>query len=217
MYNLNTLERNVLITPAEVLFHAPTAHNLDIRIVEQSIIVAEERFIRIELGYNLYNDMVNLKNTIVTSANKSSLQTLIGPTPVLENDNVVNAFEFLTADYKLLWKLHLWKLIAECVAAVSLPEAFVQLTSEGAVHKSPPAGLMITSGTVTPLKSSMQWVMDKKMQDRIDPLVYSMHLYLCKNKSLFPFYTKECLGGCEESNLVNRNGGLALNLYADDF
>lgn len=219
MYSLNKLERNVLITVDEVLFHAPTSHQLDPRMIEQSIIVAEERFIRPEIGYSMYESLIGAKNVVVTSGNIVSLQALMGAEPVLVEGNIVNAYELLSTDNKSLWKNHLWKLTSECVIASAFPEAFVQFTSEGAIHKSPPAGLMVTSGSVTPLSSSMKWTLDKKIQDRLAPLIQAMHNYLCRNKSLFAYYnSKDCLEGCDDSD-TDRNdkwAGIALDLYTDD-
>lgn len=46
MYSINRLNRPVLITPDEVLFHAATDHSVDARQILQNIIIAEERIIR---------------------------------------------------------------------------------------------------------------------------------------------------------------------------
>src|SRR5947207_928971 len=100
MYRLNPLKRNVLITTDEVIFHAPTKQTLDPRTIEQHIIVAEERFIRPALGYDFYQALVVAKNTLVTSSNKSTLETTIndsleeGQKQVeLTEGQVVNAYE----------------------------------------------------------------------------------------------------------------------------
>lgn len=213
MYNKNNLMRNVLITANEVIFHATTKHELDPRMVEQSIIVAEERFIVPALGYEMYNEIAIAKNTVVTDSNKTALNTLTGTT--LNNGEVVNAFELLSSSYMELWKQYLWKLTAECVMACAYPEGFVQFGTAGTIHNNPPAGLMATSGFVTPLLSSLKWTMDRKLQDRIAPMANSMHLYLCRNIVNFPKYDKTLCPDCEKST-IGKSGGIALNLYDDE-
>ncbi len=203
MYRLNPLYRNVLIMTDEVIFHAPTKQALDPRMIQQSIIIAEERFIRDALTYDLYQELLDAKNTLVTSSNKVTLAAQINAslptgsaTVTLAEGDIVNAMEFLSPDQMALWKQHLWKLTAECVMLLATPEAFVQFGSAGVVHASPPAGAMVTSGEVTPDLKSVRWFMDKKLMDRIDPLIESMHLWLCKQKagdpSKYGSYTKHC-------------------------
>lgn len=216
MYNLNPLMRNVLITQQEVIFHAPTKQTLDSRMIEQSIIVAEERWIREELGSEFYEDLISKKNLIITSGNLAAQQVLVGPKPTLKAGDIVNAFEYLNTDYQNLWKMYLWKIVAECVLVSAFPEGYVQMGSQGVFHTVPPAGLQVTSGEVTPLLSSVKWMMDKKIQDRVSPLLNSMHIYLCKNKTTFTLYKKDC-ADCikDEENVKVKNAGLALGIYDD--
>lgn len=218
MYKLNKLERGVLITVDEVLFHAPTKHQLDARMIESSIIVAEERFIRVELGSAMYDYIVDHKNVTVTAGNIAALETASGLD--LNEGDVLNAVEQLNPSYQALWKNHLWKIVAECVIISAYPEGFVQLGSEGTVHNSPPAGLMVTSGQVVPLLSSMKWVIDKKIQDRVSPLFNSMHDYICKNKSAngYDLYQKTCPEIDCKGNSTERPKftGIVTGLYDDD-
>ncbi len=223
MYTINPLMRPVLITTEEVLFHAPTKHTIDPRQIEQSIIIAEERFIRPELGFALYDTMALSKNVVVTGANIATLQAAVDATPrtdgvtppILVEGMIVNALEQLSPTNQGLWKQYLWKLTAECVLTVALPEGFVQFSSEGAFHSVPPAGLMVTSGLVTPLLQSMKWSLDKKIQDRIAPLIQAMHNYLCKYKTDFPLYNSKGCPDCENTaeNSQRKWAGLALGLY----
>lgn len=219
MYTVNRLMRNTLTTPIEALFHAPTKQNVDVRPIESSIIVAEERFIRTELGYDFYEYMVNTKNkTLANSGEVTIAQPLVGATdPVLTVGDIVNAFEYLPQAYQTLWKQHLWKLVSECVIASAFPEAFIQFGAEGAFHTVPPAGLMVTSGLVTPLTSSMKWALDKKILNRISPLLESMHTFICKNKADYPYYKRECPGGCngDDENVKSKWSGFCLDIYRD--
>jgi hypothetical protein len=215
MYKVNPLMRNVLITVDEVLFHAPTKQTVDVRMINSSIIIAEERFIVPELGRDLYYDIINAKNVVATTGNLSALQTLVGAEPVLVEGDIVNALEQMSTEYQALWKQHLWKLTAECVLVAAAIEGFVQFGSEGSFHNSPPAGLMVSSGQVTPLLSSMKWTVDKKVKDRIAPLINAMHYWLCKNKADYTYYKKEC-PDCPDETKETKWSGIALGLYDDD-
>lgn len=221
MYRINPLMRNVLITADEVIFHAPTKHTLDVRTVTQSIIIAEERIIRPALTDDLYYALIEQKNLTVTSANRPALELQINDSlpvgsesVVLEEGDIVNALEFLSADNLSLWKQHLWKLTAECVMLSASPEAYLQFASEGIVHSAPPAGPMNTAAVVSPELRSIKWLMDKKMMDRIDPLTESMHAWLCRNKKQYPLYQKEC--ECDSKGVAyKRKSDIVLGLYAD--
>lgn len=207
--------RNVLITVDEVLFHAPTQHTMDPRMIEPHIITAEERFIRTELGFKLYDELITAKNVEVTELNKDQLTT---DTKIndLEVGDIVNGFGFLSANQIKLWKQQLWKLTAEAVMTSAFPEGFVQQGTQGAFHNNPPAGLMVTSGFVTPLVSSMKWQLDKKIFDRISPLIDALHNYLCNNKTLFALYDDKRCPDCEGDEAKAKHSGIALNLYDDE-
>lgn len=204
MYKLNELRRPVLITPDEVIFHAPTKHTLDRRLISQSIIIAEERFIRPALCSTFYDALLAEKNTTITSGNLAAQQALVDayylnakdkPRELVEGD-IVNASEYLAEENLELWMTFLWKLVAECVTMISIPEAFVQLTSEGAVHTQPTAGPLVGSGTVTPDLRAIKWTIDKKMMDRVDPLIEAMHRWLCAaqkaDSDSYGLYDKRC-------------------------
>ncbi len=221
MYRINRLMRNVLITTDEVIYHAPTKHSLDPRAVEQSIIIAEERLIRTALTDDLYYAIADEKNREVTSSNKAATEQLInsslpeGSEPITLNEGeIVNAMEFLSPNNLKLWKQHLWKLTAECVMLGSTPEAYVQFGAEGVIHTVPAAGPMNTTGLVSPELRSVKWLMDKKMMDRIDPLTEAMHAWICRNKSSYPLYARDC--GCDSKGVAyKRKSDIVLGLYDD--
>jgi hypothetical protein len=220
MYRINPLMRNVLITVDEVIFHAPSKHTMDRRMIEQSIIIAEERIVRPALSDDLYYALCDEKNRIVTIDNKDPLEALIndstqdaGPV-ILEIGDIVNAMEFLSANNLSLWKQHLWKLTAETCMLSASPDAFVQFSSEGLVHGAPPAGPMTTATVVSPELRSVKWLMDKKMMDRIDPLTESLHAWVCRNKVKYPLYKKTC--DCDSKGTAyKRKSDIVLGLYDD--
>lgn len=218
MYRLNPLMRNVLITTDEVIFHAPTKQTLDPRTIQQSIIIAEERFIIPAIEYPMYYGLVNAKNVIVTDVNKATLQTKFSSNTILKNGDVVNAFELLSLNDQTLWLQQLWKLVAECVLIISMPDAFVQFGSEGVMHSMPTSSALHTQGMVTPDLKSVKWVMDKKLMDRIDPLLNSLTRFICYYQALtpgiYPLYTKEC--PCDkDTTKISRATDFVLGLYDD--
>jgi len=215
MYNINNLMRPVLITAPEVCFHASTKHDFDIRSIEQSIIVAEERFVAQALGYEFYESLLEQKNVDVTEANIEQIQEAAGNSPVFQVGDIANTMTGLSAANLLLWKMHLWKLTAECVMLLAMPEGFVQFGAEGVVHTSPTAGVMTSSNVVTPELKAVRWAMDKKMQDRIDPLIEAMHRWICMRKADYPLYDKEC--DCDSKGVAyKRKTDFVLGIYDDD-
>lgn len=216
MYRLNPLMRNVLITTDEVIFHAPTKHTLDPRTIQNAIIIAEERFIRPALGDAMYDELRNIKNLKVTAGNLAATQIVYNTTATtahtLKAGEIVNAAEYLTGFNSTLWYELLWKLTAECVMLSAFPEAYVQFGSEGVIHTVAPASPMGSGGTVAPDLRTVKWTMDKKVMDRIDPLVEALHSFICTNKTEFPKYTKVC--PCDtEVNSKSRKTDFILGLY----
>lgn len=226
MYRLNPFKRNVLIMADEVIFHAPTKQTIDSRTIEQSIIVAEERFLRNDLGHTYYEALLAEKNTLITPANKVATQALVDASlPVghqavtLVDGDIVNASESLSADNKALWNQLLWKYTAECVVLLATSEAFIQFGSEGIIHSSPPAGPFNNTGVATPELRSVKWFMDKKMMDRIDPLHQALHSWLCNQKkadsSKYPLYDKYC--DCDINGIpYKRKSDIILDIYGDE-
>lgn len=217
MYQLNPLMRNVLITTNEVIFHAPTKHTMDPRIIQQAIIIAEERFIVPALGFTFYTALVNEKNVeIIDDTVKDAMQLLmpVPANPVLQLGDVVNAMEFMTTDNRALWKQVLWKLCAECVMLIAYPEAYIQFGAEGLHHSVAPASPMGGGQIVGPDLRSVKWMMDKKHTDRIDPLLESLQSYICFYKSKYPSYT-DCPCENSDSEFQGKKTNIILGLYDD--
>lgn len=229
MYRQNPLLKKVLITADEVVFHAPVKNEVHRREIEQSIIIAEERFIRPQLGFDLYMELIGQKNTVVTAANKDALETQInqsmpsGSTAVtLKEGDIVNALELMsTASYKELWTEHLWKLTAEAVMLITLPEGYIRFGSEGTHMSQPPAGPMSSSNIVAPELKALQYAIDKKLRDRIDPLTEAMHLWICykrsQDKTLFTKYAQKCpCDDLPDGLSYKRKTQFLTDLYDDD-
>lgn len=229
MYRQNPLLKKVLITADEVVFHAPVKHEVDRREIEQSIIIAEERFIRPQLGFDLYMELLDQKNIVVTAGNKATLENQVNqslPTDstavTLKEGDIVNALELMsTASYKELWTEHLWKLTAEAVMLITLPEGYIRFGSEGTHMSQPPAGPMSSSNIVAPELKALQYAIDKKLRDRIDPLTEAMHLWICykrsQDKTLFTKYAQKCpCDDLPDGLSYKRKTQFLTDLYDDD-
>lgn len=238
MYRINRLHRNVLITPDEVIFHAPTDQQIDERQVLQNIIVAEERFIANCLGDGFYEDFINKKNTKVTGQNKSDLLTKINQSlamsnlPVITESDlkygmIINAIELVDDEWYIkLWERFLWKLTAECVDMMTIVPSWLRHTSTGQQMNNPNVIGGNGSGSASGNQKDVQFKITTSLQDRIDPLIERMRLWLCQNKAHFPLYTKDCGGGCGcDENNGNAPDGVShirktnfiTNLYEENY
>lgn len=226
MYRINNTGRNTLITPDEVKFHSPTDGSEGERMILQNIIVAEERWIKSELGYELYEDFIDKKNIEVTSQNKAELLQKIKadyaqdntefPELLLKEGKIVNAIEFVTDDwYKKLWKQYLWKITAECVEAMTIVPSWLETTESGQQLKNPNT-IGSTASTASGSAKDVKFKMDNAVLERINPLLISMHEWLCRHKSHFPLYKRDCFEcGNTEIKTSTVNVGWGLNVYDD--
>ncbi len=207
MYNINKLERPVLIMPDEVLFHAATDHKVDERQILQNIIIAEERFIAPAMCDDFYFNFIEAKNRTVDASNQSSILTDINAyrtardkEPITVTDipigTYINSPLFLNADMKLLWNMYLWKLTAEAVDQVCTVPSWLRHNSKGQ-QKNNPEGLMSNGGeSASGDLKDISYKSKKQIQDRIDPLIERMRLWICKNKEKYQDYCKTCC--CED-------------------
>lgn len=201
MHNLNPLNRNVLISMEEVIFHGPTSQTVDGHQITQAIIIAEERFIKKAICKGLYEELRNLKNKVLTVAEHN-----------FQIGDRVNAIEYVEATpiigpwYVTLWNEYLWKICAECVIYTATPTNFSTYTSQGEMVNNP-KGPFDSQGAVSVSHKELTWKMDKLLMDRIDPLIAAMHEWLCDNKENFPLYDcKAC--ACDEKGVsLNRKSG----------
>jgi len=222
MYRVNLLPRKVLITSDEVIQLGPVEGTVDPRNLILAIQIAEERFIKKAICKAMYYEFRDQKNVEVTAINKAYLEGLInignsGEPVVLSEGQLVNAIEFVTDDwYKQLWYEHLWKLVAECVVYVATPTNYLRYSSAGEMQNNPKTITNEGQGSVSAESKDVKWKMDKLLMDRIDPLIESMHEWICDNKEHFPLYDcKEC--GCGDKNGVSYKRKTAwVNLYADE-
>lgn len=206
MYSLNPLNRFVLVTADEVLFHGATSHTTDTRQIEQAIIIAEERFVKKAICKELYEDFRSKKNVVVTSGNIATLSAATGLTLVA--GDIVNAIELVASSwYKTLWSEYLWKICAECVIYTATPTNFSEYTSQGEMINNPRTVLTDGQGASSATAKEVAWKMDKMLMDRIDPLLASMHEWLCDNKANFPLYTCKSCACTEDGISTSRKSG----------
>lgn len=222
MYRINRTLRNVLITPDEVIFHSPSTGEEGERQILNNIIPAEERWITDALGFGLYDYICNQKNVEVTTANKEQLLTKIKadyakdkkqfPDELLQEGMIVNAIEFITDEWvKKLWYRYLWKITAECVELMNIVPSWLQTSKSGQQLQNP--NNISASGSVSGELKDVKFKMDNSMLDRIQPMLDSMHRWICQNKAHFPRYTKSCDDCGEENKNLTSNVGFAFGHY----
>lgn len=207
MYRINKLKRDLLITHDEVLFHAPTDQKIDARTINQNIIIAEERWIANTLGDKFYDDFITKKNVKVTAENKTELLQKInesfeldGIEPTDESSlkigMIINAIELVDNEwYQKLWNRFLWKLTAECVDAMLIIPSWLRTTDAGQQLNNPAVIGGNNGASASGSGKDVQMKLNSAIQDRIDPLIERMRLWICQNKQHFPLYCKDC-GGC---------------------
>lgn len=225
MYRLNRTSRFVLITVDEIIAKAAIDQDVDIRIIENSIEVAEERFIAPILGDVFYEDFLNKKNILVTNANKAALLAKVndslqyeGKKPIadLKVGSIVNAIEEVQdANLRNLWNRFLWRLTVEAVDMMSTVPSWLRHTKQGQQQNNPNAiggnGQESASGG----RKDIEFKIDRAMMDRINPIRERMHMYICNNKDAYPLYGGEC--ECEEDGVnANLKGGWLLGVYEDE-
>lgn len=204
MYRINRLNRPVLITPDEVLFHMASDDGIDERQILNNIIVAEERFIANAMCDKFYEDFVEKKNKTITAENQSATLVLLNAQnksqnlDVLTKDDVpigtiINAIEFVEdADYVKLWNWHLWKLVAECVDYTATIPSWLRHTNTGQQQNNPKVIGGNGSGSASGDGKDIKIKMESALSDRIDPLIERMRLWICARKSKYPLYCKDC-------------------------
>lgn len=230
MYRLNKTNRNVLITPDEVIFHAPTTGEEGERQILNNIIVAEERWISEALGFDFYEHLINSKNRRVNAENKSELLEKIKVSyaemgiefsdEILKNGMIVNSIDFITDEWvKKLWNQYLWKITAECVDLMAIIPSWLKTSASGQQMQNPKTIGSMDQKSASGERADVKMKMDNALLERIEPMLKRMHEWLCKHKAHFPLYTKSC-DDCEccrdeKSNNVTPNAGFAFGHYDD--
>lgn len=219
MIGVNPLRTEVLLTSDEVIFHAPTDHQADPRVLLQNIIIAERRFVKPVIGESLYQTLIEKKNVLVTVGNKSSLQIDVNvgrgsdrePITLNEGD-FVNSDTYFDANQLALWKKHLHKIAAECVWLVALPVNRAHFVAGGVV-KNYPDSISENRTSVTIDLPDLKHLRDIGLNERVTVLIQDMHDYLCKNG--FTGYERDC--GCDiKGEPTRKSSGVIFGLYDDD-
>jgi hypothetical protein len=218
MYRLNPLNRNVLITIDEVVAKAAIDPTADIRILQNSIEIAEERFIAPALGSLLYEDMLTQKNVLVTSGNQSTLLAQINAslpsgathwtTDSLPIGALLNAIELVTnTAYTALWNRYLWRLTAEAVDMTATVPSWLRHTAQGQQMNNPNIIGGNGTGSASGAAKDIGYKMDRLLQDRINPLQDRMRAWLCQTRPNVPLYdfTNNC-PTCSSSSSTTTDG-----------
>lgn len=227
MYRFNQTKRFVLISTDEVIAKAAIDQSTDVRLIENCIEVAEERFIVPALGDDFYESFISKKNIIVTNANQAELLAKVNDALVAEGKaaitaddlkpgSIINAIE-LVEDPNLvaLWNRFLWRICAEAVDMMTTVPSWLRHTAQGQQHNNPNViggnGQNSASGS----RRDVEFKMDKMIQDRINPLIERMHKWICDRSDVYPDYEVPC--GCEEDGVSDQfKGGWIMGVYDDD-
>lgn len=217
MYRLNRTNRNVLITPDEVLFHSPSAGDVGERQILNNIIVAEERFVANALGFDFYEAIIEKKNVTVTATNKAELLTKLKESYLEQKVNftddlikegmIINSIDFITDPWiKKLWQQYLWKITAECVDLMLIVPSWLQSTASGQQMQNPKTIGSMDQKSASGERNDIKFKMDNALLERVDPLTQRMHQWLCRYKQHFPLYKKSCDDcECGENGHLNKN------------
>ena len=228
MYRINYTGRPVLITPDEVMFHAATDSTVDPRQIIQNIIVAEERWIAPALTDDFYYEFAGKKNKKVTADNQAALLaeinaslTAAGKQTIVASDipigTWINAIEFVdNAAMVELWEMFLWKLCAEVVDLTCTVPSWLRHTSQGQQKNNPETIGGNGQNSATGDRKDVQFKIDKFVQDRIDPLMERMHLWICKRKAKYLLYGKECESNNPDGVSYKRKTDWVFDAYDDD-
>lgn len=222
MYAINYIQKNVLITSSECQNKFGGA--IDPSKWNNAIEIAEARFVLPLLGYNLYTDMCNAKNVVVTSGNIALLQSYFDAqytpagTVTLTVGMIVNAVELptMSAAYQLLWNSNLWKYVYECVYFVALSANYAQFSAQGIMKSNPIASAIGDTHTASVGISlnDVKWLEDRSLLDRINPLQTVLEQFLCTNKGSYTLYDSR---RCEDCNKKSqRTTSFILDVYDED-
>lgn len=186
--------------------------NPGIKVIENSIQIAEERFIKPAMCRDLYNAFRSVKNVLVTDVNISLLESEDYFNTTLEVGQIANAIEFVNDPWLVsLWNEQLWKLTAEAVLYVATVPNWSRFSASGEMVNNPKAITDNGSGSASVDLADIKFKLSKLQQDVIDPLIASTKEYLAVNRGNYPLFNchRDLLCGCEEEEF--RNGNLTGN------
>lgn len=204
MYKVLKTSSRTLITVDEVIYAAPTMDNVDERFINTSIQIAEARFAKPSLCSDLYYDFRDKKNQVVTTINKSFLESLFPSGTTLNEGEIVNSIDFVSNTwYVELWNEILWKVIAEAVTYIAEPVNFSRFTSQGEMQNNPKNPLESQQSATVNL-DTIEWKTNKLLQDRIDPLRAVLDEWLFNNRVHFP------LANCKNWGVSRTPNGVSM-------
>lgn len=198
MYRFNRFQRPVMIIADEVVAKM-ASEGFDLRILENSIEVAEEKYIRPLFGYRMYEDFIEQKNVTITTDNRAAMLVKIntsltasGITNIVEADlpvgSVINSIEeVLDENYRDLWFRYLWRICAEAVDAAHTIPTWLRTTNQGQ-QKHNPAGFASDGKISTGSRDDIAFKLDRMVQGRIGSLVDGMKEWMSHRKAAFPYY-----------------------------
>lgn len=204
-----------IIVVDEVVALSAIENNAPVQQIQSAIQIAEQR-LKPELCSSFFNDFKDLKCKVVTSVNKTYLESLFPVGTVFDIGDVVNAIEFIDNDYYLeFWYDHLWKLLSEMVIYSASPTNYSRFTSQGEIDLKPKVfGTDAQGGSSVDL-ATMTWKLDKLLMDRISPLIKGANEYLFDNRSSFPKVDCKDWISLSDGAKLGRKTAWITNIYKD--
>lgn len=216
--------RPTLITAEEVLAVAPIETTAADRILINSIVIAEERYIASALGNSLYYDFIAQKNTLVTALNQADLVTLcnnnlpIGYQPITANDipigTYLNSLQFVTnTNYIDLWTWYLWNWCAEAVGVQLIVPSWTRTTAQGQQQNNPKSitGNGEDSGTAS--GKDVQYKADAMAKGNVNALQTRALFWICENIDKFPLYNKKLCDPCQKDGVNTDTTSFIMGVY----
>ena len=223
MYTINQLPRATLITAMEVLAMTAMDAMTDTRYVLESIIVAEERFVAPVIGDAMYEAFLDQKNVLVTEDNLPDLIDAVNvsrlaqrkealPKGALLPGMLINASELLTEANRRLWDRFLWKITAECVHCIMLPDHWLRTTAQGQQYNNPKSLTAEMLASASGELKDVQFKIDHKLQSVINPLMARMEHWILAHADDYPLFP---IKRDSEGNGINKQGkgGMAVGVY----
>lgn len=218
MYRINRLSRPVLVTVDEVMAKAVVDENADIRFLLNSIEVAEERFIAPALGDAFYEDFINRKNVQVTQLNRATMLADINASltaagkPTIDISQLpvglwVNAIEFCSLEYQLLWNRFLWKICAEATDVMAIAPSWLRSTAQGQQLNNPKS-LTSEAGSASGDRKDVEYKIDEMIQQRVYPLLARMKKWI-QERGDYPLFKDNK----KNDGISSKTGGIIFGAY----
>lgn len=214
--------RNTLITPQEVIEYANVSDNMDMKIIRNSIIVAEERFIVPLIGFAAYSAFCSAKNVAIDGTNSATIRAAIdtqnaayGIAAISDADWAtvfkVNAIELCSDIYQQVWNQYLLQICAEAVHAQLVVVGWTRTTAAGEMQNAPKS-ITGNSDVASASMKDVKMKQDNIYLSRITPLCNAFKDWMCYTMLALPYFDNSY---CNVKKENANSFGLAMGGYDD--